>query len=81
MRTKQVDILLRNTPIPLAALITTAKSFDCDIYVDCGQCKINVKNYDEMKQGLNIRNRRIIFYFNGNDEEAAEGRIEMMFKP
>ena len=75
MRTKQVDIYQRYTPIPIAVLITAANCFDCDIYID------NVKNYDEMKKGLVTRNRNLLFYFDGKDEKAAEGRIEMLFQP
>ena len=33
MRTKQVDIYQRYTPIPIAVLITAANCFDCDIYI------------------------------------------------
>lgn len=50
MRTIEVDIQLRYTPIPLALLINTANAFDCDIYIDYGLTKVNVKNYDEMKK-------------------------------
>lgn len=81
MRTKEVDILLRCTPIPIAFLINTANSFDCDIYIDYGKSKVNVKDYDEMKKGLNTQNRNLLFYFNGSDEQAAEGRIEKLFQP
>ena len=81
MRTKQVDIYQRYTPIPIAVLITAANSFDCDIYIDNGKSKVNVKDYDEMKKGLVTRNRNLLFYFDGKDEKAAEGRIEMLFQP
>ena len=50
MRTKQVDIYQRYTPIPIAVLITAANCFDCDIYIDNGKSKVNVKDYDEMKK-------------------------------
>ena len=43
--------------------------------------KVNVKDYDEMKKGLVTRNRNLLFYFDGKDEKAAEGRIEMLFQP
>ena len=55
--------------------------FDCDIYIDNGKSKVNVKDYDEMKKGLVTRNRNLLFYFDGKDEKAAEGRIEMLFQP
>lgn len=81
MRRKQVDIYQRYTPIPIAVLITTAKCFDCDIYIDYGKSRVNVKDYDEMKKGLVTQNRNLLFYFDGKDEKAAEGRIEMLFQP
>ncbi|WP_333645799.1 HPr family phosphocarrier protein [Lacrimispora sp.] len=81
MRTKEVDIMLRCTPIPLALLINTANSFDCDIYIDYGLTKVNVKDYAEMKKGLNTQNRNLQFSFDGIDEQAAEGRIGMLFQP
>ena len=34
-----------------------------------------------MKKGLVTRNRNLLFYFDGKDEKAAEGRIEMLFQP
>lgn len=61
MRTKQVDIYQRYTPIPIAVLITAANCFDCDIYIDNGKSKVNVKDYDEMKKGLVTRNRNLLF--------------------
>ena len=67
--------------IPIAVLITAANCFDCDIYIDNGKSKVNVKDYDEMKKGLVTRNRNLLFYFDGKDEKAAEGRIEMLFQP
>ncbi|MDR1550347.1 MAG: HPr family phosphocarrier protein [Hungatella sp.] len=81
MRTIEVDIQLRYPPIPLALLIKVANSFDCDIYIDYGLTKVNVKDYDEMKKGVNTQNRNLQFHFDGIDEQAAEGRIEMLFQP
>lgn len=81
MRTINVDIQLRVIPIPLALLIHTANTFICDIYIDCGKTRVNVKDYDQMKQGLVTRNRNLQFYFDGIDERAAEGRIGMLFRP
>lgn len=81
MLTKQVDIQQRCTPIPIAVLIKAANSFDCDIYIDCGKSKVNAKDYVEMKTGLITRTRNLLFCFDGKDEQAAEGRIEMLFQP
>lgn len=81
MRTIEVDIQLRYIPVPLALLIKTANAFDCEIYIDYGFTKVNVKSYDEMKKGLNTQNRNLQFHFDGIDEQAAEGRIEMLFLP
>lgn len=81
MLRKQVDIQQRYTPIPIAVLITTANSFDCDIYIDYGKSKVNVKDYEEMKKGLVTQSKNLMFYFDGKDEKAAEGRIEMIFQP
>jgi phosphotransferase system HPr-like phosphotransfer protein len=81
MRTIDVDIQLRCIPIPLALLITTANSFDCDIYIDYGSNKVNVKDYDEMLRGLNTQYHNLHFSFDGIDEQAAKGRIEMLFLP
>lgn len=81
MRTMNVDIQLRTIPIPLALLINTANAFMCDIYIDYGLTRVNVKDYDEMKIGLVTQNRNLLFNFDGIDELAAEGRIGMLFKP
>lgn len=81
MQTKEVDVRLRCTPIPLAFLITTANSFDCDIYIENGKTKVNVKDYDEMKKGLNTQERNLLFYFDGRDELAAGERIGQLFQP
>lgn len=81
MRIINVDIQLRFTPIPLALLINTANAFDCDIYIDYGLARVNVKDYDAMKKGLNTQSRNLQFEFDGTDEKAAEGRIEMLFQP
>lgn len=81
MRTKEVDIQLRYTPIPIAFLINTANSFSCDIYIYHDKTRVNVKNYGELKTGLNTQNRNLLFYFDGSDEKEAEGRIERLFQP
>lgn len=81
MLRKQVDTQQRCTPIPISVLITAANSFDCDIYIDYGKSMVNVKDYEEMKRGLVTQTRDLIFYFNGKDEKAAGGRIEMLFQP
>lgn len=79
MRSIQVDIFKRYTPIPIAVLIRAANCFDCDIYIASGNSKINVKNYDEMKKELVTQERNLLFYFDGKDEKDAERRIEMLF--
>lgn len=81
MRTRQVDIFKRYSPIPIAVLIRAANSFDCDIYIANGKSKVNVKNYDEMKKDLVTQDRNLLFYFDGKDEMAAERRIVMLFQP
>lgn len=81
MRTIYVDIHLRFTPVPIALLINTANAFDCDIYIDYGLTRVNVKDYNAMKEGLNTQNENLRFEFDGIDEKAAEGRIEMLFQP
>ena len=81
MRTTKVDILQRYTPIPIAVLITAANSFDCDIYIKNDQAKVNVKDYDEMKKGLVTKSRTLVFFFDGSDEKAAEGKISKLFAP
>lgn len=80
MRTKQVDIFKRYSPIPIAVLIRAANCFDCDIYIANGTSMVNVKNYDEMKKDLVTQDRNLLFYFNGKDEKDAERRIIMLFQ-
>lgn len=81
MVTTNVDIGRRYQPISIAFLIDTANSFNCDIFVECGVSKINVKNYDELKDRLVIKDKYLLFYFNGEDELDAENRIQQIFQP
>ena len=81
MRTIDVNTQLRSTPIPLALLITTANSFACDIFIDYGFTKVNVKDYDQMLRELNSQYHNLHFSFDGIDEQAAQGRIGMLFEP
>lgn len=68
-------------PIPIALLITTANSFDCSIFVESQQSKLNAKNYNELMSGLRATQNPIFFYFDGKDEKEAEARIERIFTP
>lgn len=79
---RNVDVMQRSSPIPIAMLINTANSFHCDIFIDCGNStQVNAKNYDEMKRGLVTQNGSLLFYFNGADENDAQNRIVQIFQP
>lgn len=77
---KQVDTCRRYTPVPISFLINAANSFDCDIYIDSEDIQVNVKSYDEMQRNLKTRDRTLLFYFNGTDEQAAEQKIRRIFE-
>lgn len=84
MLRKEMDIHQRYRPIPIAVLISTANSYNCDIFIEYEheneKTKVNVKNYDEMKRGLRTQGRNLLFYFNGLDEIKAESHIEKLFE-
>lgn len=80
MIAKQIDTCQRYTPMPISFLINTANSFLCDIYVECNEHQINVKNYDEMLMKLRPRGSSLLFFFNGKDEQAAQQKIEKIFQ-
>lgn len=82
MLRKEMDIHQRYRPIPIAVLISTAKSYNCDIFIEyeSENKKVNVKDYDEMKRGLRTQGRNLLFYFNGLDEIKAESHIEKLFE-
>lgn len=82
MLRKEMDIHKRYRPIPITVLISTANSYNCDIFIlyDKERKKVNVKSYDEMKNGLNTQGRILLFYFNGLDEQKAESHIEKLFE-
>lgn len=77
---RQIDTSERYSPVPISFLIKTANGFDCDIFLKCNNNHVNVKCYDEMLQNLRTCTRTLIFFFNGTDEQAAEARIERIFK-
>lgn len=84
MLRKEMDIHQRTRPIPITVLVSTANSYLCDIFIEY-ECenetfKVNVKSYDEMKNGLRTPGRILLFYFNGLDEKKAESRIEKLFE-
>lgn len=82
MLRKEMDIHKRCRPIPITVLISAANSYICDIFIEYKDedKKVNVKNYDEMKNGLKTQGGVLLFYFNGLDEERAESRIEKLFE-
>lgn len=84
MLRKEMDIRQRYRPIPIAVLISTANSYNCDIFIEYEyentKTKVNVKNYDEMKRGLRTQGHNLLFYFNGLDEARAESHIEKLFE-
>ena len=81
MLRKELNIRQRYHPIPIAVLISTANSCDCDIYVEYGKSRVNVKDYAATKRGFNTQNPNVWFYFNGCHEIQAEQRIEHLFAP
>lgn len=81
MLRKELDIRQRSLPIPIALLISTANAFVCDIFVEYGQSRVNVKNYDEMKRDFDTHTPSITFSFNGQDEDLAQQRIACLFAP
>lgn len=81
MLQKTLNIRQRYHPIPITVLIAAANSCDCDVFIDYGHSRVNVKNYEEMKKGFNTQSSRLLFCFSGSDEEYAEQRIEQLFVP
>lgn len=77
---KQVDTCRRYSPVPISFLIKAANSFDCDIYVECEDNHVNVKSYDEMQCNLRTRSKKLLFYFDGTDELAAQQKITRIFE-
>ena len=82
MLRKEMDIQKRCRPIPIAVLISAANAYHCDIFIEYenGDRKVNVKSYDEMKNGLRTQGRNLLFYFDGFDEAKAESHIEKLFE-
>lgn len=77
---KQVNTCRRYSPVPISFLINAANSFDCDIFVECEDNHVNVKNYDEMQCNLKTRSKTLLFYFDGADELAAQQKIARIFE-
>ena len=81
MLRKEMNIQKRYRPIPITVLISTANAYSCVIFIEYEKSKVNVKNYDEMKTGLNTQSGHpLLFYFNGLDEVQAESHIEKLFE-
>lgn len=82
MLRKEMDIHKRCRPIPITVLISAANCYSCDIFIEYTQedKKVNVKDYEEMKNELKTQDGILLFYFNGLDEERAESRIEKLFE-
>lgn len=69
----------RQVPLPISAVIQAANLFGCDIYIRAGVGKINVKDYDELKQGLQPQKEPPVFYFDGADEKEADVKFRKLF--
>ena len=80
MIARQIDTCQRYSPVPISFLINAANSFDCDIYIKCEDSHVNVKSYDEMIRNLQTRGKSLLFYFDGRDEQAAQKKIERIFR-
>lgn len=79
MLRKEFNIRQKSYPIPIAVLISTANTYDCDIFIEYGQARVNVKNYNEMKNRFNPRQPNQLFCFSGWDEAKAQRRITSLF--
>lgn len=77
---RQIDTCTTHNPIPISFLIHVASTFDCDISVKCEDRQVNVKSYEELKNHLRMRDPKLLFFFNGADEQAAEQKIERIFQ-
>lgn len=66
-------------PISISALIQAANRFHCDIYMEVGAKQFNMKDYDECQRGVQNVNKICVVYFNGADEQEAEGRFQTLF--
>ena len=81
MLRKEFNIRQKSYPIPIAVLISAANTYDCDIFIEYEQFKVNVKNYNEMKNGFDTHQPNQLFCFNGWDEAQAQQRITYLLTP
>lgn len=80
LKTK-INIQMQYHTVPISALVQTASTYNCNIYIECDNSRINVKNYEELKIGLVIKNKpELQFYFDGKDEKQAESRFQKIFE-
>jgi hypothetical protein len=68
----------RRASLPISAVIQAANRFGCDIFIFGGHLKFNVKDYNELQQGMQLQKRSVIFYFDGADEKEAENRFRVL---
>lgn len=80
MISRQVDICRRCKPVPISFLINTANAFLCDIFLECNNLKVDVKNYDELLHNLPFLSSTVRFFFNGQDEMDADKTFERIFQ-
>ncbi|MGL5434995.1 MAG: HPr family phosphocarrier protein [Lachnospiraceae bacterium] len=76
---KTIDTQKRYYPIPISFLVKTANAFICDIFIQFGNYRVDVKNYDDLHDHLRGNNCTMLFYFNGMDELAAQKKMETIF--
>ena len=77
---RKVDVRRCHTPPPISFLIRTAKSFDCDIFIQRDNGQVDVKNYEDLIRNMPLREQSVLFLFNGSDELAAKEKIERIFQ-
>lgn len=80
MISRQIDTRRTFRPLPISILINTANTFHCDIRIECAGGDVDAKNYDEVLRNLNPCSPFLLFYFNGNDEQAAQKTFERIFQ-
>lgn len=67
------------SPLPISAIIQMANLFGCDIYIEAGRKRFNVKCYDELQCGIQPQKEYMVFYFDGSDEDEADAKFRHMF--
>lgn len=82
MVSRQVNLQQCYNPIPIARIIKVANSFVCNIFMECNKSKVNVKDYDEFKNGMSAQrpSYELKFYFDGADEQDAEKCLDKIFE-